>query len=215
MDALIEDGRVHRGMIGVSVQTVTPDLAESLRLEKIGGAIVSDVQEGSPADKAGIQRRDVVIAIDGAPIADSNALRNRVAQMQPGSKARLTVVRDGREQTVTVTLGELPATAAQAGREAGGGNAGGAGLTVQPVSPDVARRLDLEQGTGVQVSNVDPSGPAAEAGFQRGDVIVEVDGVPVKSASDLRTALTKAGDRPALVLVRRNDGALYLPLNLS
>ena len=215
MDALIEDGRVHRGMIGVSVQTVTPDLAESLRLEKIAGAIVSDVQEGSPADKAGIQRRDVVIAIDGAPVADSNTLRNRVAQMQPGSKARLTVVRDGREQTVTVTLGELPASAAQAGREAGGGNAGGAGLTVQPVSPDVARRLDLEEGHGVQVANVDPSGPAAEAGFQRGDVIVEVDGAPVKSASDLRTALTKAGDRPALVLVRRDGAALYLPLSLS
>ena len=68
---------------------------------------------------------------------------------------------------------------------------------------------------GVQVSNVDPSGPAAEAGFQRGDVIVEVDGAPVQSASDLRTALTKAGDRPALVLVRRDDASLYLPLSLS
>jgi Do/DeqQ family serine protease len=215
MDALIEDGRVHRGMIGVSVQTVTPDLAESLRLDTIGGAIVSEVQDGSPAEKAGIRRGDVVTAIDGTPVVDSNALRNHVAQMQPGSKARLTVIRDGREEAVTVTLGELPAPAAQAGGEAGDGNTGSAGLTVQPVSPDVARRLELEPGTGVQVSNVDPSGPAAEAGFQRGDVIVEVDGAAVKSASDLRTALNKAGDRPALVLVRRNGAALYLPLSLS
>jgi Do/DeqQ family serine protease len=215
MDALIEDGRVHRGMIGVSVQTVTPDLADSLRLEKIGGALVSDVRNGSPADKAGIRRGDVVTAIDGTPVVDSNALRNQVAQMQPGSEARLKVIRDGREQTVTVTLGELPAAAAQAGRDAGEGNTGGAGLSVQPVSPDVARRLELEQGTGVEVVNVDPSGPAADAGFQRGDVIVEVDGAAVKSASDLRTALNKAGDRPALVLVRRDGAALYLPLSLS
>jgi serine protease Do len=215
MESLIAEGRVHRGMLGVTVQPMTPELAKSLRLSTIGGALVSNVTAGGPAAKAGIERGDVVTAIDGAPITDSNALRNHVAQRKPGSEVRLTVVREGRERTIDVTLDELPAAAAA--RDSRGGEEGnsGAGLSVEPITPQVAERLGVTAGNGLLVRNVDPAGPAAGAGFRPGDVIVEVDGAAVKSAGDLRKALADAGSRPALVLVQREGATLYLPLSLS
>jgi serine protease Do len=215
MESLIAEGRVHRGMIGVTVQPMTPELAKSLRLSTIGGALVSNVTPGGPAAKAGIERGDVVTAIDGAPITDSNALRNHVAQRKPGSDVRLTVVREGRERTIDVTLDELPAAAAA--RDSRGSEEGnsGAGLSVEPITPQVAERLGVAPGNGLLVRNVDPAGPAAGAGFRPGDIIVEVDGAAVKSAGDLRKALADAGSRPALVLVQREGATLYLPLSLS
>jgi len=199
MDALIADGRVHRGMLGVTVQGVTADVAKSLTLDSIGGALVSDVRPDSAADEAGIERGDVITAINGATVTDSNALRNQIAAMRPGTEATLTVLRDGRERTVRATLDELPAQ--------GAGAAGrrdvddGVGLSVQP-----------NRGGGLVVSAVDPSGRAARSGFQQGDVILEVDGNPVASASALREAIGEAGERPALVLVRRGETTIYLTI---
>ncbi len=215
MESLIADGRVHRGMIGVTVQPVTPELAKSLQLSTIGGALVSNVTAGGPAAKAGVARGDVVTALDGAPITDSNALRNHVAQRKPGTDVRLTVVREGRERTITVTLDELPA--ASAARNSRGGEEGnsGAGLTVEPVTPQLAERLGVKAGSGLVVAGVDPAGPAASAGFRPGDVILEVDGAAVKSAGELREALADAGSRPALVLVQREGATLYLPLSVA
>jgi Do/DeqQ family serine protease len=218
MNALIADGQVQRGMIGVTVQTITPELASSLGLDSVRGALVSTVQAGGPADDAGIRRGDVVTALNGSAVDDSNTLRNQVAQLAPGSTARVTVIRGGQEHTLDVTLAELPSASASNDRPNGSreaGNAGRAGLSVQPVTPDDARRLELPTGAGVMVTNVDPSGPAADAGLQRGDVIEQVDGSPVTSAAELRKALEAAGDRPALVLVHRQNGTLYVPLNPS
>jgi serine protease Do len=215
MESLIAEGRVHRGMIGVTVQTITPELARSLRLSTIGGALVSDVTAGGPAAKAGVERGDVVTAIDGAAITDSNALRNIVASRKPGSEVRLTVVRDAREQTITVTLDELPASSAARNSRGGEESNGSAGLSVQPMTPELAAKLGVTAGSGLVVANVDPSGPAATAGFRPGDVIVEVDGVAVKSAGELRKTLADAGSRPALVLVKREGATLYLPLSIS
>jgi serine protease Do len=212
--SLITDGRVHRGMLGVTVQTVTADLARSLRLESIGGAIVSSVTPGGPADKAGIERGDVVTSINGTKLADSNSLRNHVAALKPGSKATITVVRDGREQTLTATLGELPSRGVDATPTEDAANRGGAGLSVEPLTPETARRLGIENDAeGLVVTGVDPSGPAADAGFRRGDVIQEVDGKKIDDAASLRRELARAGDRPALVLVQRGDATLFLTLS--
>jgi serine protease Do len=211
--SLITDGRVHRGMLGVTVQSMTPDLARSLELKGTGGALVSSVQANGPADKAGLKRGDVVTTINGVKVSDSNSLRNHVASLKPGTKATLTVARDGREQTLTATLGELPTGAAPAQPTDDAENRSGAGLAVEPLTPQTARQLGIDATDGLVVTNVDPSGPAADAGFRRGDVIQEVDGEKVESAAALRRQLATAGDRPALVLVRRGDATLFFTLS--
>jgi serine protease Do len=216
MESLIANGRVDRGMLGVTIQGVTAELAESLELEGVAGALVSDVTKGGPADKAGVERGDVITAIDGTTIDDSNKLRNHVAQMKPGSRATLSVLRQGRSREVTVTLGTLPSTTAAGVESRGqGGGEQTAGLSVQPVPAATAERLGLAKGVGVVVASVDPEGAAADAGFQRGDVIERVDGAVVTGTAVLREALAKAGDRPALVLIHRDGRALYLPLRLA
>ena len=106
--SLVSDGRVHRGMLGVTVQSVTADMAETLKLDSVRGALVNGVQPDGPAAKAGIEKGDVITAVNGVAVTDSNAVRNHVAQLKPGSKAELTIIRDGREQKLTATLDELP-----------------------------------------------------------------------------------------------------------
>jgi serine protease Do len=211
--SLMTDGRVHRGMLGVTVQPVTADVARSLKLDAVGGALVNDVRPDAPAQEAGVKRGDVITAINGVKVTDSNSLRNHIAALKPGTQAALTVVRDGREQTLTATLDELPSAAADAEPTAGGSSREGAGLSVQPLTPQTARQLGIESTEGLVVTNVDPSGPAADAGLRRGDVIQEVGGKKVASAAELRRELSGAGDRPALVLVRRGDNTLFLTLS--
>ena len=206
MEQLIKSGGVHRGQLGVTVQGVTADIAESLGLPQVKGALVSAVKPGSPADRAGLRRGDVILALGGKPVNDSNALRNEVSRHQPGSEIALTVWRGGQERPLTVRLAEMPRTAdngddapARAGAE------GGFGLAVAPAD---GRR----GGSGVEVMSVDPDGAAAAAGIREGDVLEEVNGQAVRSASDLRSALAQAKGRPALVLVRRGNDTLYLAI---
>jgi S1-C subfamily serine protease len=213
MQSLIAHGRVDRGMLGVTVQAITPELAQSLELDHVTGALVSEVSDGGPAEKAGVQRGDVITAIDDTAIEDSNQLRNQVAQMKPGSRATLSILRQGGRRDIAVTLGTLPSAASARGEQHDGSRQEqAAGLSVQPVPAATAARLGLDTGVGVVVAAVDPDGAAAEAGFVRGDVIERVDGKAVTGAADLRDSLAKAGDRPALVLVHRDGRALYLPL---
>jgi serine protease Do len=214
MTQLIEHGAVRRGMLGVTIQPVTSDIARSLGLEQVAGAIVSSVQPGSPAEKGGVRRGDVVTAVDGQAVRDSNVLRNQIAQMQPGSSVALTVVRDGRVRQLTVTLAELDGASAtpSASRDAADG-ATGFGVSVEPLTPERARQLGVQASTGVVVTRVDAAGKASTAGLQLGDVIEEVDGKAMASASALRNALQEAGDRPALLLVHRDGATIFLPLS--
>jgi Do/DeqQ family serine protease len=213
MDSLIDDGTVHRGMLGVTIQAITPDLARSLGLATTRGALVSSVSNGGAAEKAGIRRGDVILAINGDEVSSSNDLRNRVASTRPGTGVTLTVLRDGEEQTLSATLGELPSDSrASAGAPATEGEAGALGLRLQPVPADRARALNLQTGEGLMVASVAPGSPAGDAGLRSGDVIEEVNGRRVRSADDLRSAVNASKDRPALVLVRRGEGSLYLTL---
>jgi Do/DeqQ family serine protease len=214
MDQLLKGGKVRRGMLGVTIQSVTADLASSLGLSNVRGALVSSVQPGSPAERAGVRRGDVITAFNGAPVGDSNSLRNQVARTQPGTEVALTISRDNREQQVRVTLGELPA---DKNRTASGDNDGGTtdtgklGVSVEPLTPALASRLDLPSGAqGLVVTNVDPAGPAAEAGIREGDLIEEVNRQPVRSATDLQTAIQQTGARPALLLINRRGQSLFL-----
>jgi Do/DeqQ family serine protease len=214
MDALRKDGEVRRGRLGVTVQPITSDLAKSLGLDAVAGALINDVSSRGPADRAGLQRGDVIAAINGNTIVDSNELRNRIAQLGPDAKVELTIVRSGKTQTVTATLEELPSRSAANVRTPSSGSEGTAGLTVEPLTPSRAREMQLEDAAGVLVRGVAPSGPAADAGIRAGDVIQQVDGRAVRSADDLRESLAN-GNRPALVLVRRGQQNLFLSLERS
>jgi Do/DeqQ family serine protease len=212
MTQLIDHGQVRRGLLGVTIQPVTSDIARSLGLSQVRGALVSDVQEGSAAEKSGVRRGDVITAIDGTPVTDTNVLRNNVAQKLPGSTAKLTLLRGGKEQSVDVTLAELKAKADE-GEDGPSGSAepGGFGMSVEPLTRDTARQLGVEASSGVVVSEVQSSGRAAEAGLRRGDVIEQVDGKSVENPEALRSAL-KAGDRPALLLVHRGATTRFVTL---
>jgi serine protease Do len=212
MAQLVTNGRVRRGLLGVTVQGVTSDLAKSLGLNEVRGALVSAVQPDSPASLAGVERGDVIVEFEGRPVSDSNNLRNMVARTQPGSKATLQVVRNGRPQALTVTLAELPAQGSEAAEPAGGEQGGRFGMAVEPVTPDLARRMGLGNARGVVVNQVTPASPASEAGIRPGDVIKEVNHKPVVSAAELQTALSSAGDRPSLLLLSRDGTDVFVAL---
>lgn len=216
MDQLMKTGKVSRGMLGVTIQSVTADVASSLNLPAARGAIVSSVQPGSPAETAGIRRGDVIVAINDQAVVDSNSLRNQVASTAPGSNVSLTLLRDGRETKVQIKLAELPARAPEGGAEGtgpGGQSSGRFGLTLEPLTADIAPRLGLEANEhGLVVTRIDPSGSAAEAGIRQGDVIQEVNRQPVRTLADFNSAVQRSGARPALVLLNRRGNVIYLTL---
>ena len=215
MDQLLKGGKVRRGQLGVKIGRVTSDMATSLGMSETKGVIVESVQPGTAAERAGIHQGDVIIAMDGSPTNDVNAFRNHVASMTPGTEVTLTIMRDNREQKFKVSLGEVSAENTKAGEQSDTGpNAGGAGklgVTVEPLTPEIASELNLRPGTqGVVVDSVDPAGPAAAAGIQRADVIQEVNRQPVRSSTDLRAAIDKSGNKPALLLINRRGETSFV-----
>ena len=173
------------------------------------------MQAGSAADAAGLKQGDVITALNGAAINDSNELRNHIASTQPGTDVTLDVVRDGRAQQLRARLGEYKPPAAQGERagadEGGGAGTGKLGVTVEPITPEIARQLQLKPGAqGVVVSEVDPSSPAADAGLSQGDVIEQINRQPVRSSADVAAALQRAGSRPVLLLVNHRGTTLFL-----
>jgi Do/DeqQ family serine protease len=215
MGQLIKTGSVRRAKLGVTAQNITGDIAASLGLDRVSGALVSNVDPTSPAARAGIEQGDVILAVNDHPVDDSNALRNAISAMEPGSRATISVLRNGQRQSLQATLAELK-TARQRGDDeqpAGHPAAGRFGMSVEPVTPDLADQLGMPRSTkGVAVVDLDPSGAAAEAGVQEGDVIAKVNGHDVQSGADLRSALESAGTKPALLLVHRKDATIFIPL---
>ncbi len=212
MDQLKTDGKVSRSQLGVRIQGITADLAESLKLADTRGALVSNVDEGSAAARAGLRQGDVIVGVDGEKVSDGNALRNRIASTKPGSKVALEIIRNGSTQTVQATLDAKTAAAARSERgesEEGGGF----GMTVAPLTPDLARELQLKNRTeGVIIRDLDPNGAAADAGLQEGDVISRVNGETVKTPNDLKAALAKAGAKASLLLVTRDNADVFVTL---
>jgi serine protease Do len=216
MEQLLKNGKVHRGMLGIFIQNITDDTAKALELKDTVGVLVSDVSKGSAADKAGIKRGDIITAINGEKIEDSNVFRNKVAGTPPGTDIKLSIVRDGQAQDVTAKLDEFDVNAVshtQNGEEdqpAPEKESGKLGLSLQPVSPAIAHQLNLSSQDGLVITDVDPTGPAAEAGLARGDVILEINKKSVTTVDDVKTALDKADSRPILMLVVRQGRTIYL-----
>ncbi len=213
MRQLVKTGTVRRAKMGVTVQGVNSELAKSLGLKDVQGALVSAVEADSPAQRAGIERGDVILTFNGEPVSDSNSLRNRVASSQPGSKATVTIVRNGREEARQVVLAELPGKRVAANEGAGGGNGGRFGMTVSPLTPDVANQMGVRAKGGLVVDNVAPGSAASDAGLRSGDVIVEVNNRPVSSLSQFQDAMKASPERPALLLVSRQGGELFVALS--
>src|SRR6476660_8643990 len=212
---LKEHGAVTRGWIGVQIQPVTQDIADSLGLKKAEGALVAEPQTNSPAQKAGIEAGDVITAVDGKEIKDARDLAKRIGAMAPKASVKLTVVHEGSEKTVNLTLGELPNTKeARAGAQDGDSDTdvGKLGLSLAP-----AARVAGSGAEGVVVTGVDTAGIAADHGFSTGDVILEVAGKSVSTPADVRDVVASArteGKRSVLLRVKKGDNTRFVALPL-
>ena len=216
MERLINDGKVTRGFLGVNIQNVSPELAKEFKLGEQAGALVGGVTAGSPAGRAGLKEGDVIMEFNGKKITDSRSLRLLVAQTPPKSKATLNVLRDGKEKTFTVTLGELPKEMTARGPEGprgGPANAGEAldGVEVTDLNARVSRQFGLPANVrGALVTNVESGSPAAHAGLRSGDVIVEINRKPITSADEAIELSNQAkGDR-VLLRVWSQGGTHYV-----
>jgi len=213
---LKEDGYVSRGWMGVQIQPVTSDIADSLGMKKAEGALVAEPQADSPAAKAGIMTGDVITAVDGTAVQDSRDLARRIGVMAPGSSVKLDILRKGETKTMTLTLAKMPnEQQAKAGNEQAklGTQVPHLGLTLVPAN-DVAGSGDK----GVVVTGVEPDGLAADHGFQTGDVIFDVGGKAVATVSDVRQALTEAqthGKHNVLMRVKTSEGTKFVAMPLS
>ena len=203
MDQLIATGTVRRAKLGIMVQHITPDLATSLGLASPKGALVSSVEEGGPASKAGFKQGDVITAYNGKAVSDNNQLRNAVAATTPGTRVTVDVLRDGRTQSLQATVGELE------GQK--GASDGRPSLERSESTGKFGMTVDSDD-NGVVITDLDPSGIAAESGLQPGDVIQKVDGRAVRSGADLKTALDRKDGKPSLLIINRKGATIFLTL---
>jgi S1-C subfamily serine protease len=197
------------------VQTVTSDLAQSMGMKDARGVAITSVTPGGPAEKAGLKPGDIVLKINGSDVDDANMVRNRIAGMKPGSDVTLTVFRDGKQMDLHARLAELTADNARTQNEPGGSSpsTGKLGLAVTPITPQLAQEIGVPRGTkGLVVEEVDPSGAAAQAGIEAGDLIQEVNRQPVTSASDMQKALGKSNGAAPLLLINRRGQTVFVPV---
>jgi serine protease Do len=215
IDQIKEHGSVTRGWIGVQIQTVTPEIADSLGLKKADGALVAEAERNGPAAKAGIASGDVIESINDQAVKDSGDLARKVAAINPGREAKFGIFHDGSQKTVTVDVGTMPnQTVARNERDnTNPENSAPLGLTIAP-----ANSVPGKGNEGVVVTEVRPDGPAAEKGFHTGDVILEVSGKAVSSPSDVRQALSdakSAGRHDVLMRVKSGNNTHYVALPVA
>ncbi len=203
MDQLLEFGEVRRGLLGVNIYTITPDIAEAYGVEDTQGALVSQVMPDSAAEKAGIQAGDIIRKVDGKMVDDANSLRNAVGLKRSGDTVVLEVLRDGRERTIRAKLGEQAASEQVAAEELHAGLQGAELETLNASSPR------FEGQAGVLVANVAPGSPAAQRGLRPGDIITGVNRQKVESMADFRE---HAQGQSLLLNIRRGNANLILPI---
>ncbi len=204
-------GKVTRGWLGVNIQNLTDELAEKFQTSAKSGALVAQVFEDSPADKAGVKSGDVIVAVNGEKVSDTRQLTNRVASLPPKSKVKLEVLRDGKSRTFQVELGERERGEQLALGEAEQGKTQDLGLTVSPLTPEKARRLGVRESVkGLVVEEIDPSGPTADE-VQPGDIILEVDKQRVSTLGDFRRVLSQnKNNKKVLLRIQRGNAQLFL-----
>jgi serine protease Do len=216
IEQLETKGKVVRGMLGVQVQVVTPEIAKSFGMSEPRGALVAEVHPGSPAEKAGVKREDIIIAYNDTPIHEMNELPRLVAATPPGTKTTIKVLRNGKEITLPITVTELKEE--NLGREPGeqGSEENTIGLVVEDLDSRLARRFDLGKETkGVVVAEVVPGSSASDAGFRQGDIILEVNGKTVSDSKSFQKMLTAQPKKSYVrFLVKREGRTLILALEM-
>ena len=217
---LKDKGKVNRTWLGVAVQDLTEDLAKSFNLKSKSGALVANVEKDAPAEKAGIKRGDVIVKFNGYEIENSHELSKRAASSEVGKKIDLVVIREGKEKTVQVTMGEFPSEGAsfneeepESGEEGGKGEEADIGISVQQLTPDIAERLGAKGAKGVVVANVDPGSLAEEVGLRSGDIIKEINRNPVNNMKDFRKEMKKAKLKAGvLFLIQRGEATFFVTI---
>jgi Do/DeqQ family serine protease len=202
MDELVTNGTVRRAKLGVTIQPISPDMAQAMNLPNTNGALVSGVDANSPAARAGLKQGDVIVKYNGKAVSDDNQLRNSVGNTLPATKVPVTVLRDGRTENFDVTLGTLEGPKARASRS---------GSSERSAEGKFGLGLQSDD-NGVVVAQLDPNGIAAESGLRENDVITKVDGKAVKSAADVKAALDRKDGKPSLLVVERDGQSLFLTL---
>jgi serine protease Do len=209
---LITSGKVTRGFLGILIQPLTPDLAESFGLDQTQGILIAQVNADSPAAQVGLRQGDLILELQGEPVSEVGAFRNRVSLTPPGTPVSLTILRDGRRQDVTVTVGTLSED--QVAAAGGTQSAETLGLSVQTLTPQLAEQFDGKPGEGVVVTEVQPGSVAALAGITPGTLILQVNRQPVGDAAAFRRAVElAASERRVLLLVRKDGGQRFVVLS--
>jgi serine protease Do len=204
MAQLIDKGKVTRGWLGVYIQPVTPELKAQFNLKSTDGALIADVTSGGPAEKAGIKHGDVIVGFQGEEIEDTNHLRNMVAATEVGTSADVTVVRDGREKTVKVKIGELPEEDVATGRQFGEDSGPNVGFTVGNLTPTLRKQLGVpDNQEGVAVRSLKKTSDAYQKGLRENDIIVEVNRTKVSDIGSFNAAVSrvKKGDEVLLLVI--------------
>jgi serine protease Do len=226
VDQLKQYGHPRRGWLGVRIQQVTPDIAESLGLKEATGAMVAGVNDGGPADKAKIKNGDIILKFNGQDVKEMRSLPRIVADSDVGKSVPVVLWRDGKAVTVDATLAEKPddvqvaaATPAEKPKQAASTEISGLGLKLAPISQDTKDKYSLgADQKGVVITDVAPNTPAAERGLKPGDVIVEVQQAEVNAPSDIQKqvdAARKADRKNVLMLIQREGGVQYVPLSVT
>ena len=206
-DQLIKNGRVIRGRIGVGIQAVTQDLAEAFGMKTPKGAVITQIDKDGPADKAGLQVGDILIAVNGQEVKNANDIPVKISTMRPGTKTTMTILRNGKQENVSVTVAETPSEDGVKAQEKA--SAGKLGVSVRPLSKDELEELDLQQ--GLLVTEV--RGAAARAGLLPRDLILSANGKPVKAAEDLAKAIQKSNK--VALLVQRQQSRIFIAIDLK
>ncbi len=213
MDDLVKTGKVTRGYMGVGVNVLTDDLAKQLGVPDTAGALVEDVTPGGPAEKAGLKPFDVIRKLDGQTIQDSTQLTATVTNMAPGTSITLDILRDGKPQSVRLTLAERPADLSASAGGQGKAPSEGAlrGIEVQALTPSIREQLGLPSNVrGVVISQLDPNSPAAQAQLQEGDVIQSISRQPVTTVAEFNRLAREAKGKVLLYVNRQGSGFIVV-----
>jgi len=210
---LVEHGTVKRGRLGVYIQDLTKELADSFGIDQREGILVAQVMENSPAADAGLKQGDIILELNGNKVDKVASFRNQVSLTAPGTQIKLLVLRDGEKQTISAKVGELDST--QASQPGAPNQLPKLGMTLQKLTPELAGQLGYENAKGVVVTAVESGSLAARAGIQRGDLIEEVNRTEVSDPGQVQKLIKESNKKTVLLLVRQGDASRYLALKLG
>ena len=212
----LKTGKVSRGWLGVQIQQVTPELAESFDLESEKGALVADVVEDSPADRAGLKTGDIILSFNGQEVDGMRKLPRLVAAVPPGTKVRMKVLRRGKVKKLKVVIAELKDEEMANGSPAEKGELDSLGMAVRQITPEFAGQHRLSRDSGVVISRIDPDGLAAEGGLHAGDIILQVNNSDIETVKDFRRAIKKAKKNKLVrFLVQRRNSRIFVVMRMN